>query len=90
MVAGRRPSLAALREGIGFALVSPADIELAPDSIMQPDVLVIRAEVAHEDEPLHWPDVEYWIVDQDARVVERWTLARDRGTTEPGVESRGQ
>src|SRR5687767_3144569 len=29
------------REGIGMALVSPADIELVPESIMQPDVFVV-------------------------------------------------
>jgi Uma2 family endonuclease len=96
-------------EGIGIALIAPADIELAPENIMQPDVFVVSAEIAGED-PLSWPIVkalllavellspstmredrvlkrdfylanhvdEYWIVDLDARIIERWTPDHDR------------
>lgn len=96
------------REDIGIALTSPADIELAPESIMQPDVFVVPNDVMPNDEPLSWPHVrslllaievlspsslrtdrvdkrdfylangvaEYWIVDLDARVIERWTPDR--------------
>lgn len=92
-------------EGVGVALMSPADIELAPESVMQPDVFVIPNAAIPADEPLRWPHVrslllavevlspgsmrqdrvekrefylannvdEYWIVDLDARVIERWT-----------------
>lgn len=95
---------------VGIALVSPADIELAPESIMQPDVFVVPPGAAPEDEPMRWPHVsslllaveilssstmredrvrkrdfylgnhvdEYWIVDLDARVIERWTPERER------------
>ena len=97
------------REGIGEAVVSPADIQLAPETIMQPDVFVIPASAFRADEPLRWPHVkalllavevlspstirqdrvkkrdfylangvsEYWIVDLDARVIERWTPERE-------------
>src|SRR5688572_9594228 len=55
----RRP-----RTRVGLALASPADLELQPESITQPDVFVVPA--------------EYWIVDLDARVIERWTPRSDR------------
>lgn len=93
-------------EQIGFVMESPADIELAPETIMQPDVFVIPAEL-EELEKVEWPDVrrlllavevlspsslhqdrvlkrefyldhgveEYWIVDIDGRLFERWTPA---------------
>lgn len=98
------------REGIGVALVSPADVELAPESIMQPDVFVVPRALVPPDLPMQWPHVtalllavevlspstmrsdrvlkrdfylthgveEYWIVDLDARVIERWTTASNR------------
>jgi Uma2 family endonuclease len=97
------------REGVGIPFVSPADLELAPESIMQPDVFVVPGEAVPADEPLAWPHVrslllaievlspstqgqdrvkkrdfylahhvdEYWIVDLDARVIERWTPERE-------------
>ncbi|HEX7939394.1 MAG TPA: Uma2 family endonuclease [Gemmatimonadaceae bacterium] len=97
------------RERVGQAVSSPADIELAPETIMQPDVFVIPASAFPADEPLAWPHVkslllavevlspstigqdrvrkrdfylangvaEYWIVDLDARVIERWTPERE-------------
>ena len=96
------------REGIGIALTSPADIELAPESIMQPDLFVVPDATFPEGEALEWPQVkelllavevlssssirqdritkrefylanhvdEYWIVDLDARIFERWTPER--------------
>ena len=115
--------------GLGTAYVSPADIELAPGTIVQPDVFVVPPSEA----PLQrWSEVrtlllaaeilspssarhdrvrkprffraqrvpEYWIVDLDARVIERAdperdaiTLIEDRvewlppGATEPFVMS---
>jgi len=98
------------RERVGAALASPADIQLAPESIMQPDVFVVPEALLPPDRPPHWPEVtwlllavevlspssmrddrirkrdfylangvrEYWIVDLDARIVERWTPERDR------------
>ena len=91
-------------EHLGVALMSPADIELAPESIMQPDVFVVPEELVpgeHDGwEGVRWlllaveilsPSTqredrvrkrdfylahgvrEYWIVDLDARVIERWT-----------------
>lgn len=98
------------RERVGMALVSPADIVLAPETIMQPDVFVVpEGLISSEHEPrwadYHWlllavevlsPSTgrqdrirkrdfylangvrEYWIVDTDARFLERWTPERDR------------
>jgi Uma2 family endonuclease len=89
------------RSGVGDAYISPSDVELEPNTIVQPDVYVVpphesqrilrelpareliaAAEVLspssgrHDrvDKRLlygrHLP--EYWIVDLDARIVERW------------------
>ena len=98
------------REAIGMALVSPADIELAPESIMQPDVFVVPQHLVPGDGDMKWPEItelllavevlspstmredrvrkrdfylghrvdEYWVVDLDARVIERWTPDRER------------
>lgn len=89
---------------VGSALISPSDLELAPDTITQPDVFVIPLETVLTGDVLQWSDVkslllaveilspsslrtdrttkrdfylahgveEYWIVDLEARVVERW------------------
>lgn len=97
-------------QGVGVALVSPADIELAPDSLTQPDVFVVPAHLVPADGAMRWPAVselllavevlspstmrddrvrkrdfylanrvgEYWIVDLESRVVERWTSDRER------------
>jgi Uma2 family endonuclease len=89
-------------ERLGEAIIAPADVELAPDTMVEPDLFVVppvtgrlprswteperlllvvevlspataradrvrkRALYARERVP------EYWIVDIDARVVERW------------------
>lgn len=88
--------------GLGGVLVSPADIALGEDEILQPDLFVYRTATG---EPLgNWSDIselflvaeilspssarydrdikrrryqraavpEYWIVDLDGRVIERW------------------
>ena len=104
-------------------LTSPADLELVPGTIVQPDVFVIATDTAIAGDRLEWPDVrslllaveglsaasgrmdrvvkrdyymdagvaEYWIVDLDARVIERWTpeqssptIERDGLTWNPG------
>jgi Uma2 family endonuclease len=89
-------------ERVGHVITSPSDVELEPEFITQPDILVVpMAEwrrVATEGLPIrelllavevlspsssrhdrvrkrphyqrHVPD--YWIVDLDARLVERW------------------
>ena len=101
--------LAALRDRTDAeVLVSPADIVLAPRTLVQPDVFVIRKS---PERPIRgWPDAgvpllaievlspgtaardrgvkrriyqnagvgDYWIVDLDARIVERWTPADER------------
>jgi Uma2 family endonuclease len=88
------------REGVGRALWSPADLELAPDEVSQPDLFVIPT----QPPPATWSEItrlllavealspstarndrtvkrpyyqrvgvpEYWIVDLDAQLVERW------------------
>jgi len=93
---------------IGWAFVSPSDVELAPDTIVQPDVFVtplvngrrpmgrmrIRAlllavEVLSPGSARHDRVTkrrfyqragvpEYWIIDLDARTIERWCGADER------------
>jgi Uma2 family endonuclease len=87
---------------VGLAVVSPADIEFDPATLVQPDVFVVP--LAGGRRPRNWADIrtlrlaievlspstaradrsvkrrryqragvsEYWIVDLDARLVERW------------------
>ncbi len=94
--------------GIGEVLTSPADIELEPDTVLQPDVFVVPARDVRPQGS--WRDVrglllaveilspstarsdrvrkrrflqrvgvpEYWIVDVDSRVVERWQPGDER------------
>lgn len=97
----------AVSSQIGEVLTSPADIELGPDTLVQPDIFVLPAGM----EVREWADVEgrlllavevlspstaradrqlkrvayqragipeYWIVDPDARLVERWRPADER------------
>jgi Uma2 family endonuclease len=89
------------RNPVGVMYISPSDIELEPEHIVQPDVFVLPMQEARRT--LHaWPArellvavevlspssgrgdkvtkrllygrhvPEYWIVDLDARIVERW------------------
>ena len=92
----------------GEVMVSPADIELDPRTLVQPDVFVVPLEGGKR--PRHWSDVrglllavevlspstaradrtvkrrryqragipQYWIVDLDARVIERWRPGDER------------
>jgi Uma2 family endonuclease len=87
---------------IGHATISPADVELDPHTLVQPDVFVVK--LVDGRRPKNWADLrglvlavevlspssaradrtvkrrryqregiaEYWVVDVDARVVERW------------------
>ena len=91
---------------LGYVMLSPADLELAPDEISQPDLFVIP----ELRPPARWADFkrlrlaiealspstarydrtvkrlfyqrvdvpEYWIVDLDARLVERWRPSDER------------
>jgi Uma2 family endonuclease len=90
-----------VKEPVGHALTSPADVELEPEFLTQPDVFVMPldewARVRHarivnkllvavevlspssagHDRVRKRPGyqrnaAEYWIVDLDARLVERW------------------
>ena len=93
---------------IGETLCSPADIELSPDTLVQPDIFV--APPVNGRRPRGWTEIrglllavevlspstarydrvtkrrffgrmgvaEYWIVDADARVVERWRAGESR------------
>jgi Uma2 family endonuclease len=94
---------------VGWVLMSPADIELRPESIMQPDVFVVPFVPDRAPGEMSWKDVgalvlaievispssvrtdrvekrdfymssgveEYWVLDLDARHIERWTGLRD-------------
>ena len=95
------------RHPVGDALPSPFDVELEPESIVQPDVFVVPIDEARRllaETPArellvaaevlspssgrhdrvskrllygqHVP--EYWIVDLDARIIERWRPNEDR------------
>ena len=90
------------RAGFGHAVMSPADIEMSPTDLVQPDVFVVP--LVGGKRPRRWKDIthlvlaveilspssaradrvlkralyqrqrvsEYWVVDMNARVVERW------------------
>lgn len=95
-------------ERLGEAVIAPADVEIAPDTMVEPDIFVVPPVAAR---PSHaWTEPgrlllavevlspttaradrvrkrelyarvripEYWIVDVDARVVERWRPDDDR------------
>ena len=96
------------REPVGWLFFSPSDIELAPDTIVQPDVMVFPRK--HDQLPRDWASAglpmlvvevispssssrdrivkrpryqragiaEYWIVDIESRLVERWTHDDER------------
>ena len=95
-------------EPVGWVFASPSDIELAADTIVQPDVLVLRR--TSDRRPQNWAEgglpilvieviapssrsrdrivkrpryqragiAEYWIVDAESRLVERWRPADER------------
>ena len=96
------------RQPVGEVVASPADIELEPGTVLQPDVFVVPARDLRPGAT--WRDVrglllaaevlspssgrhdrvtkrrflqrvgvpEYWIVDADSRVVERWRAGDER------------
>lgn len=95
-------------EPVGWVLTSPSDIELAPDTLVQPDILVLPR--TGDRPPRSWAQAalpilavevispssrsrdrivkrpryqragiaEYWIVDAESRLVERWRPADER------------
>lgn len=95
------------QHALGDLMLSPADIGLEPESIVQPDIFLVPPAARR---PREWTDVrslrlaveilspgsarqdrsvkrrlyqrngvpEYWIVDLDARLVERWRPEDDR------------
>jgi Uma2 family endonuclease len=95
-------------ERLGVVLTSPADLELEPENITQPDVFVVpssagvlsrewtdvkalllavevlspsNAEYDRSTKRIYYQRVgvpEYWVVDLDARVLERWRPDEDR------------
>ena len=92
----------------GNILLAPADVDLADDTVVEPDLFVVP--LIDGKQPQSWQDVgrlllvieilspstarvdrtvkrrryqregvpEYWIVDPDARVIERWRPDDDR------------
>lgn len=106
------------RERVGTTFMSPADLELRPDTVVQPDIFVVPQGVAQLEFP-SWRDVtslllavevlsptsmrtdrvtkrdfymesvvaEYWIVDADARAIERWLPANEAPIIERGALS---
>ncbi len=46
------------RDALGEALMSPADLELRPGTMTQPDVFVVPAETQTAGAQLEWPDVK--------------------------------
>ena len=88
---------------VGVATISPSDVPIPPDNLVQPDVYVVPAYESGDGQEIDWPAgtylllaaevlsrsslrtdritkhdlylnngvAEYWIVDLDARVVER-------------------
>jgi Uma2 family endonuclease len=99
---------------IGYTLTSPFDVELAPDTTVQPDVFVLPPEEwAPEQDPSRARSLllavevlspssarfdrttkrrffqrvgvpEYWVVDLDAHLVERWRPGDER----PQIDER--
>jgi Uma2 family endonuclease len=92
---------------VGEVLPSPADIEMVPGQLVQPDffvvpgaprpnskwtdikglllaVEVLSPSTAKHDRGIkrrfytHSPTDEYWVVDADARVIERWRRGDER------------
>jgi Uma2 family endonuclease len=98
------------REQVGVVFNSPADLELIPGTISQPDIFVVPYSVLPLEDRLEWPLVtalrlavetispssvrtdrvdkrehyleagveEYWVMDLEARMVERWLANREQ------------
>src|SRR5688572_26834253 len=63
-------------QDLGVAFVSPADIELAPESIMQPDVFVVPKHMFAADDPSRWADVKSLLL--AVEVLSPSTMREDR------------
>ena len=95
-------------ERVGETIIAPADVEFAPDTMVEPDLFVVPPIVGRP--PRSWTEArrlmlvvevlsaatarsdrvrkrvlyarervpEYWIVDVDARVIERWRADDER------------
>jgi Uma2 family endonuclease len=95
-------------QSLGALCISPADVEIEPSTIVQPDLFVARA--SHGSVIRNWTDIsdlllaievlspgtarydrglkrrfyqrngvdEYWIVDLDSQLVERWQAKDER------------
>lgn len=46
-----------VNQRLGVTFTSPSDIELLPESIMQPDVFVVPNDTIPAKPPMRWPDV---------------------------------
>jgi Uma2 family endonuclease len=95
------------RNPVGSAFVAPLDVELEPELLLQPDVLIVSPDEARRiltempvrellvaaevlspssgrhdrvtKRPRYQQHVpQYWIVDLEARLVERWTPGDER------------
>jgi Uma2 family endonuclease len=72
---------------LGWTRWSPADIVLSPRRLLQPDLFVVpwrdggppRAD-RHRKRQIYQNEgvSEYWIIDGDARLIERWRPADER------------
>ncbi len=66
------------RNPVGVAVTSPADLELRPDSVTQPDVFVIPSGTPIAGEQLEWPDVTSLLL--AIEVLSPSTMRTDRVT----------
>jgi len=64
------------RERLGVTFTSPADIELAPESIMQPDVFVVPNDCIPPEPPMRWSHVRRLLL--AAEVLAPSSLRQDR------------
>ncbi|HET7585637.1 MAG TPA: Uma2 family endonuclease [Gemmatimonadaceae bacterium] len=94
--------------GAGHVIIAPADVQFAPNTLVQPDLFVVPLRAGLK--PHNWAEAgrlllaveilspstaradrhvkrrlyqreevpEYWIVDVDARLIERWRAADER------------
>ena len=72
------------REPVGVALASPADIQLHPDTIAQPDIFVVpRKPKSDPDHQFTWADISLLplAVGVIRRAVSRPTVSRSGTTT---------
>jgi Uma2 family endonuclease len=63
-------------EAISIAFTSPADIELAPETIMQPDVFLVSADAFGDEAPMRWSQVKRLLL--AVEVLSPSTMRQDR------------